>query len=200
MTANQTNTIFRPFNCRPVVCSGALRATHRTAFASYCYIRREPDTDKFGPMPEEWAGRGDLVATGRVHPAQTPAWARSGPRIWKEADASITPPLAGEAAAHHIVLSLPANEDAEIWQHLVETFAHEELAALGMIADWAIHYKPDQISPHAHLLVSARSWRKDRAPGRKHLRWLASQAAVRSAEDAWIKLSGVQRSSSFLHP
>lgn len=198
MTANHTNTIFRPFNCRPVVADSKLRATHRTAYASYCYIRREPDEDKFGPMPEEWASRGDLVAAGRVHPAQTPAWARSGPRIWKEADASITPPLAGEAAAHHIVLSLPANEDPETWQHLVETFAHEELASRGMIADWAIHHKPEDISPHAHLIVTARSWRKDRTPGRRHPRWLATPEAVRAAEDTWTALSELKRSPSFL--
>ena len=186
-----STTYLRPFNLRPVCAAGEKRATHRTAYASYCYIRREPDADRFGSMPQEWAQRGDLVATGRVHPAQTPAWARSGPDIWLQADASITPLRVLEASAFHIVLSLPPEREEE-WQHLVETFCIDELASRGMISDWAIHHKPGQISPHAHLLVTARSWRRDRAPGRRHPRWFASEEAVRAAERAWIVLSGLR--------
>ncbi len=189
--------IFRPFNCRPIVADHKLRATHRTAYASYCYIRREPDTDQYGPMPQEWATRGDLVAVGRVHPAQTPSWARTGPRIWKEADASITAHTAAEAAAFHIVLSLPASEDAERWQYLIETFCAERLADFGMIADWAIHHNPDEVAPHAHLLVTARYWRTDRTPGRLHPRWLKGEKAVRAAELAWIELAGLKTQSMF---
>ncbi|MGL5839321.1 MAG: MobA/MobL family protein [Sphingorhabdus sp.] len=197
MTTNPKTITFRPFSCRPVIAASKHRATHRTAYASYCYIRREPDVDAYGPMPSEWAERGDLVATGRTHPAQTPAWARSGPRIWKEADTSITPHTAGEAAAFHIVLSLPTSEDASGWQYLVETFCSERLAALGMAVDWAIHFKPDEIAPHAHLLVTARYWRRDRTPGRAHPRWLAGENAVRTAELAWIELAGLKEQSMF---
>lgn len=189
--------IFRPFNCCPIVADHKLRATHRTAYASYCYIRREPDTDQYGPMPQEWATRGDLVAVGRVHPAQTPSWARTGPRIWKEADASITAHTAGEAAAYHIVISLPSSEDAERWQSLIETFCAERLADFGMIADWAIHHNPDEVAPHAHLLVTARYWRTDRTPGRLHPRWLKGEKAVRAAELAWIELAGLKTQSMF---
>lgn len=192
------NTYFRPFNCRPVVADSTLRATHRTAYASYCYIRRTPDADAYGPMPKEWATRGDLVATGRIHPAQTPAWARSGPKIWKDADASVYPHRLTEAAASHIVLSLPPSMEASDWVDLIEMFGTEHMADHGMIADWAIHYNPEQIAPHAHLLVTARSWRADRNPGRKHPRWLASREAIRKAELAWIDISGLRPSSSFI--
>ena len=195
------NTYFRPFNFRPVIAENKLRATHRTAYASYCYIRREPDTDMYGPMPQEWATRGDLVAAGRIHPAQTPAWARSGPKIWKDADASVTPYHLTEAAAFHIVLSLPPSEDAGEWVDLIETFGSENITNQGMIADWAIHYKPDVIAPHAHLLVTARGWRADRNPGRQHPRWFANATAIRAAELAWIDISGLRPSPSFnAHP
>lgn len=190
------NTYFSPFNFRPVVAENKLRATHRTAYASYCYIRREPDTDMYGPMPQEWAMRGDLVATGRIHPAQTLAWARSGPKIWKDADASVTPFHLTEAAAFHIVISLPPSEDAGEWVDLIETFGSENITNQGMIADWAIHYKPDVIAPHAHLLVTARSWRADRNPGRRHPNWFASPEAVREAELAWIDISGLRPTPS----
>lgn len=190
-------TYFQPFNLRPVIAENALRATHRTAYASYCYMRRQPDTDRYGPMPREWATRGDLVATGRVHPAQTPAWARSGPKIWQDADNSVFPHRLEEAVAFHIVLTLPPSDDLSEWQYLIETFATESLADYGMIADWAIHYKPRDIAPHAHLLVTARSWRRDRSPGRKHARWLASAEAVRAAELAWIAISGLRPMARF---
>ena len=191
------NTYFRPFNFRPVIAENNLRATHRTAYASYCYIRREPDADAYGPMPREWATRGDLIVTGRIHPAQTPAWARSGPKIWKDADASVTPHLLAEAAASHIVVTLPPSEDASGWQHLIEKFCFGNFANLGMITDWAIHHKPDEIAPHAHLLVTARSWRADRNPGRRHTGWLASPEAIRTAKRAWIDVSGLRPVASF---
>lgn len=194
------NTYFRPFNLRPVVAESTLRVTHRTAYASYCYIRRKPDTDIYGPMPEEWATRGDLVATGRIHPAQTPAWARSGPKIWKDADASVFPHRLNEATALHIVLTLPPTEEASVWEYLIETFGSEQIAGHGMIADWAIHNKPSDIAPHAHLLVTARSWRTDRNPGQQHPRWFASAAAVRAAERAWIDISGLRPVPGFFAP
>ncbi len=194
------NTYFRPSNFRPVVAESTLRATHRTAYASYCYIRREPDTDRYGPMPQEWATRGDLVATGRIHPAQTLAWARSGPKIWKDADASVTQYHLTEAAAFHIVLSLPPSEDAGEWVHLIETFGSKHITNQGMIADWAIHYKPDEIAPHAHLLVTARSWRVDRNPGQQHSQWFANATAIRAAELGWIGISGLRPISGLLAP
>ena len=190
-------TYFRPCNIRPVIAENTLRATHRTAYASYCYMRREPDTDRYGPMPKEWATRGDLVITGRVCPAQTPAWARSGPKIWKDADASVFPHCLDQAAASHIVLTLPPHEDTSLWEHLIKKFGTEHLADHGMIADWAIHHKPDEIAPHAHLLVTARSWRTYRAPGRRHPRWLANPEAIRTAELAWIDISGLRPIASF---
>ena len=184
-------TYFRPFNLRPVVSEGLLRATHRTAFASYCYIRREPDTDRFGPMPQEWANRADLIATGREYPVQTPIWARSGSKIWKDADNSIAPHRLSEAAALHIVLSLPKGEEASDWEYLIKKYCIEHLARQGMITDWAIHYKPEDVLPHAHLLVTARSWRNDRSSGQRHPRWLKTQQAIRTAERAWIDISGL---------
>lgn len=193
-------TYFRPFNLRPVVAESPHRATHRTAYASYCYIRREPDIDLYGAMPQEWSTRGDLVATGRIHPAQTPAWARSGPKIWKDADKSIKPQQPFEAAAFHIVLSLPPHDDAGDWQYLIETFCVEQLASYGMIADWAIHHRQTEVAPHAHLIVTARSWRSERSPGRKHPRWFVNQAAVRVAELAWIDISGLHPAPGFLMP
>jgi hypothetical protein len=151
-------------------------------------------------MPHEWATRGDLVATGRIHPAQTLAWARSGPKIWRDADASVTPYHLTEAAAFHLVLSLPPSIETDEWVDLIETFGSAHIANQGMIADWAIHHKPDEIAPHAHLLVTARSWRTDRNPGRQHPRWFPSATAIRAAELAWIDISGLRPVPSFAVP
>jgi hypothetical protein len=187
-------TSFRPFNLRPVVSVGHLRATHRTAYASYCYIRREPDADQFGQMPKEWASRTDLIATGREHPAQTPSWARSGPKIWIDADRSIKPQQLSEAAASHIVLSLPPELEECDWVHIIKTCCNDHFASQGMISDWAIHYEPKKLAPHAHLLVTARGWRRDRSPGRRHRRWLMTQEAIHAAERAWFDISGLRPS------
>lgn len=195
-----TTTYYRPLVLRPVVSDGILRGTHRTAYASYCYIRREPDADRFGPMPQNWATRGDLVATGRISPAHAPVWAQSGPQIWKDADASVLLHSLKEAAAFHAVLSLPPSGDACTWQYLVGKFCTERLADFGMIADWAIHFKYGKILPHAHLLVTARSWRKDRLPGSRNSSWFASQASVRAAERDWFALSGLHPTPNFTYP
>jgi hypothetical protein len=189
MTANHHH---RPFTFRPICHAGEMRMTHRTAYASYCYILRTPEADRFGVMPREWSTRGDLVVSGREHPAQTPAWAKAGPQIWQEADASITDARIGEAAAFHIVLSLPRDQDAENWQHLVEEFCRDVLCPKGMVADWAIHFLPGQIEPHAHLVVTARTWRRDRNPGRRHPRWFTTQEAILAAERQWIRISGAK--------
>ena len=83
---------------------------------------------------------------------------------------------------------------------IIETFGTEHIANQGMIADWAIHYKPNEIAPHAHLLVTARSWRSDRNPGRQHPRWFASAASIRAAELGWIDISGLRPVPCFLAP
>lgn len=195
-----TPTYFRPFVLRPVVSDGDLRSTHRTAYASYCYIRRKPDFDRFGPMPQQWAARSDLVATGRISPTHTPSWARCGPQIWKDADASVPSNRRSEAAAFHGVLSLPLDQDANTWKYLVEKFCTERLADYGMIADWAIHFKCGTLLPHAHLLITARGWRKDRCSGRRNALWFGSPASVRAAERDWLALSGLAPTQNFSFP
>ncbi len=65
-----------------------------------------------------------------------------------------------------------------------------------MIADWAVHYKPGEVLAHAHLLVTERSWRSVRSPGRGHPRWLVTQQAIRAAKRAWIDISGLRPTSS----
>ena len=69
-----------------------------------------------------------------------------------------------------------------------------------MIADWAVHYKPGEVLAHAHLLVTARSWRSDRSSGRRHPRWMVTQQAIRAAKRACIDISGLRPTSSFVLP
>jgi hypothetical protein len=195
------NPYARPFVIRPVcdlpLPGGKdLRCTHRTAYASYCYIRRTPDADVHGPMPTEWATRDDLVATGREFPASAPAWARTGPQIWLEADASVTPERAGEPSAFHIVMALP-EMGVDGWRYLIECFCDRVITSKGMIADWAIHAKKSEdgewaIRPHVHLLVSARTYRKDRRPGRRHPRWFGSTNDHLAAQRAWEDIAGLK--------
>lgn len=66
-----------------------------------------------------------------------------------------------------------------------------------MIADWAIHFpKPEEgrpPMPHAHILVTCRSWRRNRQnTGWRNDHWLASHEALRRLEDRWLERTGFE--------
>jgi hypothetical protein len=171
----------RPFVVRPIIdrvgLSGGAQpqlGTHRTAAASYLYIRRQPGSDSIGPLPPAYLAKGaDLVDMGRVYPRNTPPALREGRLLWDEADSAALRHDLGDASATHIVASLPSSMAPPEWRELVTKWALKALVAEGMIADWGIHalVDPDTgkwaVKPHVHALVTARDFKPGLRRGRR---------------------------------
>lgn len=194
----------RPFNARPICAAGRESrsadgpyATHYTATASWLYINRQSGADRFGPVPDGYVQRGDLVATGRCHPLKLPSRLRSGDAVWRDADDAAALEGAQGIAATHIVADLPRDADPKRWEWLVEQYVYRHLVDKGMIVDWAIH-QPKGVEggapgiPHVHLLATARFWRPTGRFGARHWQWLASADQVRTAEDDWFRSTGMR--------
>jgi MobA/MobL family len=173
------------------------RKTHFTATASYLYIHRIPGRDHLGQLPPDYLLKADdLISNGRRHPLKgVPVSMRSGPQIWREADAATRDDLA-HAAAVHVILKLP-DIAQKGWQPLVERFVDDNLVALGLIVDFAIHAKVDDdgngwaTHPHVHLLCSARRFRSDQRKGQRMRVWLYSRPQIESLETAWLEVTGL---------
>ena len=192
-----------PFKSAPVLAPDPTdparerhRRTHKTAVATRLYMSRTAGSDRLGVLPPDYLSKvGDLVASGRRYPVhRMPAKYKSGMRAWEDADAAAAR-APREAAAVHVILSLPPEGSPESWQHLVEDFCDEALCALGMLVDWAVHAEraPDggwSTAPHAHLCVTARRWRDDPRKGQRMRCWLYSKAQLEAAEAIWLMMSG----------
>lgn len=191
------------FNARPVCAAGRANrsatgpySTHYTATASALYITRQAGEDRFGPVPEGYLVKNDLVSTGRYHPTQSfPAALREGLQLWRDADGAAAQGGPTEVSATHIVASLPANEP-ERWDVLVKTYSLQVLVERGMIADWAIHAKAADdgswvTMPHVHILATARFWRANIRKGDRQKAWLASRSQLDAAEAEWLRITGL---------
>lgn len=193
-----------PFNARPVCAAGRESrssegpyATHYTSTASYLYMHRLSGSDRFGPVPDGYVMRDDLIASGRCHPQKLPPRLRSGDTLWREADdaAALEGPRA--ISATHIVADLPRDADTarSIW--LVERYAYAHLVDKGMVVDWVIHApKASADTPaapvHVHLLATARFWRPTGRFGSRQWQWLANADQIRTAEDDWFRVAGLR--------
>jgi hypothetical protein len=192
----------RPFVLRPIIREPAginstnLRATHRTAATNYWYIVRQNGRDEFGPTPDFEAKRGDLIDTGREAPIRGPRSALAGVGLWQAADEGARAHLPAEATAFHAVGDLPVDGTPDSWRVTIQKFCADQLNSNGMIVDWGIHAFPGEdrlwkTLPHVHLLITARTWRHDRSPGRRHPRWIPGEPAQRGIADAWLALTGL---------
>ncbi|BCA59471.1 MobA/MobL family protein [Sphingomonas sp. HMP6] len=193
-----------PFNARPVCAAGRESrstegpySTHYTATASWLYINRVSGSDRFGPVPDGYTLRGDLVATGRCHPQKLPPRLRLGDTLWREADDAAALEGPRGISATHIVADLPRDADPARWVWLVENYAYRHLVDKGMIVDWAIHWRDSADgtlpgTPHVHLLASARFWRQNGRVGSRQWQWLANADQMRTAEDDWFRFTGMQ--------
>lgn len=192
------------FNARPVCAAGRADrslsgpyATHYTAVASYCYITRQAGEDRFGPVPDGFLAKADLIASGRFHPVQRyPVELRDGPLLWQEADAAAAVRSPIEVAATHIVASLPPEADVQGWLRLIKRYCLDAFVERGMVVDWAVHAKADEQGrwrtlPHVHLLATTRFFRRNQRHGERHRAWLANAAQIAEAEAIWLRLSGL---------
>lgn len=189
----------RPFNLRYVVRQPIgpdpekRRCTHGTALCNYAYIMRENAVDEYGPTPD-FSARADLVASGRAGPVRSlkPVWA--GRDLWLKMDRLSLERRPDQATAAHMVGSLPIGETVEGWRQIVLAFVEDEIAARGMIADWAIHFQAGEggapgIRPHVHILATLRTF--DRDPGRRNIAWFGSERQVRAAAERWSRMTGL---------
>jgi hypothetical protein len=191
----------RPFNLRYIVRAPSgihgdeRRATHRTALCNYLYIIRENGADEFGPTPDFAARRNDLVATGRAGPHRSHRPSHAGRAIWAAADDASRAPRPELATAMHAVGSLPPELDSERWEQLIATFCDDELAARGMVVDWAIHALRGEdggytIAPHVHWLITSRTFDGPK-PGQWQKAWISSSAQDTALRNAWYRLTGM---------
>lgn len=176
MNAITTLHARRAVSIRPVstigltTFSGDRRATHAMAYGNYLYITRQAGRDPLGPL--DYRHRDDLVAHGLELPANHPRWAEEDGGIWREIDGA-TADLAPDAVrAWHVVVTLPADGDADEWIRLVRGYAQDTIARHGPGVAWAIHARPDgdsgwNVPPHAHVLITTRVWRHEARHGRR---------------------------------
>jgi MobA/MobL family len=176
------------------------RRTYLTAVANYLYIFRLGGSDHLGVLPDNYLQKADdFVVGGRRRPRKVPLHLHDGSALWEEADAATSQDLA-DAAAIHVILTLP-DLPRYRWKSLVERFIDDNLIALGIIADWAIHAKSDDSGegwlthPHVHLLCTARRWKSDQQKGRRMRPWLCSKAQNDALENAWLALTGLAPST-----
>lgn len=130
------------------------------------YIARDQRTDLTTGEHYSFSHLGDLVATGRLVPAEVPAWAQDGEALWNRAiQAELTKDRQtgeirfkkGAQTAKHFVLALPQEcSDAEREQ-LTTDWLETTFGGKGVALEWAIH-RPDEDSDnhHAHIIVSTR--------------------------------------------
>ncbi len=200
----QTLHATRPFVVRYVAAAtdqdGKPRyAAHRTAVASYCYIRREAGIDRFGPTPTAWADkRPDLVAAGRrISKTRVPERLRDGITLWQEADATVAKLGSDEVVAAHIVASIPDDYEPDAWHDRIAEWIDNQFVFKGMVVDFAIHALRNhdgswKIRPHIHMIATLRCWRDDQYKGRRQRTWLVTKEHERQLADAWAKLSGLR--------
>ena len=198
-TKNRRPFVLRPIIREPSEINGTdLRATYRTAAANYWYIVRQNGRDEFGPTPNFEAKRSDLIEIGREAPIRGPRSALAGVGLWQAADEGARAYLPAEATAFHAVGDLPLDGKPDSWRAIIQKFCADQLILNGMIVDWGIHARPGEdrpwdTLPHVHLLITARTWRHNRSPGRRHPRWISCEAAQREISDAWLALAGFTR-------
>lgn len=192
----------RPFNTRYVVWEASgrqapeLLRTHRTARASWLYITRQHGIDAVGPLPD-WSRRDDLIATGRCGPQRAADPLLDGVELWTQMDGHARTFRPDEPVCAHAVGSLPLGGDADSWRNLIEGFCEDHLSAQGMIADWAIHYRPGsdaapEILPHVHLLITMRVYDRGLADiGRIRQTWLRTDKARKRMAERWWAHTGL---------
>jgi len=173
------------------------KPAYRTAIANVAYVWRDSQQiDQFGKMPLAFeARRFEIVHAGMMLPKSAPLWACREPySIWREADyhsSQEADPCA--LSAWHVVLSLPT-EARDGWKALVERFVGDQLVGRGAAVAWAIHACQGEdgdwlVHPHAHLIVSARTWRRTSDWGKRQTHWLgnrAQQARFKSRWQDWL--------------
>jgi MobA/MobL family len=171
------------------------RRTYKSAAANYLYMMRQEGSDLFGILPNGYMAKvDDLVVSGRRHPLKIAPDLTFGRKLWDQADAAASHDTA-QAAAMHVILTLPPLP-REDWQSLVETFIDDNIVALGMIADFAVHAKIGadggwDVHPHVHLLATTRRWRNDQRKGQRMRPWLHSNTQMCALESAWLARTGL---------
>jgi hypothetical protein len=192
----------RPFNLRYIVREAIsihgdnVRTTHRTAQCNFLYIMRQNGIDEFGPTPDFAARSGDLVDHGRLAPIRAIRSQPVGVELWKAADDQSRASRPELATAMHAVGSLPLDGNPISWRNHVVALCEDQFVRGGMIVDWAIHALADDkggfaVSPHAHFLLTSRTFDRRRAAGRWQPAWYTRSEHVRDLKAAWYKETGL---------
>ena len=192
----------QPFQITPIIHpQGGVPSdksrTHGSATANALYIVREDGVDLFGPTPNFAAKLiecPDLVEHGRRGPIGCDAQSISGLDLWQKADAAAISDRPSMPVAYHIIGWLPTAIDEDGWREIIFTFLDQQIVVNGMIADWALHARPDgegdwEKMPHMHGVLTARYWKGPRL-GQPQDAWQLTGHRWKGLSDAWVATCG----------
>lgn len=166
---------------------------YRTAVANVAYIWRDSTpVDRYGLMPRAFAERRpELYASGLMLPQSAPAWAMEPYTIWQAADDAVEDLIdIAEVRAWHVLMQIPQDIPRRAWTPLVTGFVNAQLTSKGAAVAWAIHaLEADDgswhVAPHAHLVLSARQWRRTAKQGQRMAAWAGYTAAQARLGSDW---------------
>ena len=163
------------------------RAMGRSVVAAAAYRSGVCLVDERLAMEFDFAAK-DAVEHSEIHtPASAPAELLDRATLWNTAEKAERRKDA--VPAREILISLPHELDFEQRRELVREFVAEQIVALGMIADVAMHRpgkEGDERNFHAHILVTTRAVGPDGFGVKPEAWW--SPKVVRDWRKGWAEI------------
>lgn len=190
-----------PFEMTPVIhpqsgIPDPKAKTFWSAVANALYIVRQDGEDVFGTLAfsGKLAQCPDLVDHGRRGPIGCDGDGLGGLDLWHAADRAAQIDRPSQPVAFHAIGWLPENGNAASWKEQVLEFLDTQVVANGMVADWAIHALADGQGgwvkrPHAHFVITARFWRRDRRQGQPQAAWFPSAKRRSAVGEIWEEIT-----------
>ena len=127
------------------------RADERSAVAAACY--RSGETLKRDETGESltFKRQDRVVHTEMIFPDHAPEWCKDRGSLWNAVEAKET--RSNSRLAREFECALPNELSLAEQQELVREWVKEQLTPLGIIADVAIHKRPDGGTPNDHVHV-----------------------------------------------
>lgn len=130
----------------------------QSVVASAAYQSAEKLHDEADGLTKNYQRKERVLVNGILAPDNAPDWVHNREQLWNHVEAKEG--LRGQYARSWII-ALPVELSREQQEKLLRGFVKKEFVARGMVADFAIHVDPEDRNPHAHILTTMRSFRKD---------------------------------------
>jgi ATP-dependent exoDNAse (exonuclease V) alpha subunit len=135
------------------------RKKGQSAVASCAYRRAEKLYDERLAKIHDYRKKPHVVFSEILIPENPPKWLQEISRLDNVAEQLWNTVEAGEKrvdaqVAREIEFSLPIELNQEQAIHLAREFIHDQLVLRGMVADWSVHWEPN--NPHVHVMLTLR--------------------------------------------